>query len=73
MGWWTVDPLSGKHYAALRQSLPNAKWNRNTSLFQSRHRLTDAIRLAQYQRMAVLYDQMARCGFGCRNSISAVL
>ena len=21
--------------------------------------------------MAVLYDQMARCGFGCRNSISA--
>ena len=33
--------------------------------------MTDAIRLAQYQRMAVLYDQMARCGFGCRNSISA--
>jgi uncharacterized protein (TIGR03790 family) len=31
----------------------------------------DAIRLAQYPRMAVLNNQMPRCGFGCRNSISA--
>src|SRR3982751_2310997 len=44
---------------------------REHSLFQFRHWLTDAIRLAQYRRMAVLNDQMPRCGFGCRNSISA--